>query len=98
MWFADDGAMIATSPATLQVMLDVAWVFARLHRWELRVKGISKTACMMTRWAGGVQMDVEGVSMYLPNKYLFFNHFHIFFVVIFYIFHCEIWFDCNGSG
>ena len=55
LFFADDAALLAMSPVRMQCMLDVAWVMARLQRWDLRVKGITKTACMMAYWERGVQ-------------------------------------------
>ena len=58
---------MASSPAALQLMFDVAWVIARLHRWDIRVKGITKTAAMLTYWDGQVQRDVEGVQIRMPD-------------------------------
>jgi hypothetical protein len=67
MWFVDDGAFVADSLATLQLVLDTCWMVTRAAGLKIMIKGIKKTAWQASYWEGDEEKSVEGWQMRLPD-------------------------------
>ena len=63
MWFVDDGAFVAVSLATLQLVLDTCWKVTRAAGLKTMIKGIKKTAWQASYWEGDEEKPVDGWQM-----------------------------------
>ena len=69
LYYADDGAYVASSAASLQLMFDTSWLVARTLGLTIGIKANGKkTAWSGTYWEGGQQHEVTGLTMRLPDK------------------------------
>ena len=67
MWYCDDGAFVAKDLATLQLILDTCWLVTRAAGLKIMIKETKKTAWQASYWMNGVEREVEGWEMVLPD-------------------------------
>lgn len=68
LFFADDGAFQASSLADLQMMFDTCWLVSRVLGLSMGVKASgTKTAWSGTYWKQGVEREIEGWTIRLPD-------------------------------
>ena len=68
IWYADDACFMSDDLAGLQLALDTAWVVARVAGLDMQVKEDgSKTAWQGSYWAEGVEHQITGWRIRLPD-------------------------------
>jgi len=68
VWYADDGCLVTSSIAALQHAVDCAWFVTKICGLKLQVKQTgTKTAYMATCWDKGVEKDILGADVRLPD-------------------------------
>ena len=65
--YADDAAYVCQDMASLQLAFDTCWLMAKVCGLSIKIKGKSKTAYFATYWEGGIEKDIEGCEMWLPD-------------------------------
>ena len=68
IWFCDDAVFMAEDLAGVQLALDTGWMVARIAGLDMQVKSDgSKTAWQGSYWEGGVERQVTGWRLRLPD-------------------------------
>ena len=73
LYYADDGALLAgggnvgEATATLQLAFECTWLVSQILGLKMSIKGKRKTAWCGTYWSGGLELDISGWEIRLPN-------------------------------
>ena len=70
LWYADDGCVVCDDLPSLQLAMECIWLTTKMLGLLWQVKGKKKTAWSATWWKDGVERDVTGYEMRMPDDSL----------------------------
>ena len=67
LFFADDAILLTDSVHTLQLAFECTWLVSRIMGLTMGVNGKKKTCWAATYWENGIEKDVSGWEITLPD-------------------------------